>query len=107
MKKQIRLADLLGRQVVDPSGKRVGHLEEVEAEWRDGRLTVTRYLLGVRGLLTRLSIEAWRSHEAGVGPGYTATSDQMDVSDPERPRLTCPASKLHRLESAPAQRGDR
>ena len=65
--------------------------------WQGADLVVTRYLLGVRGLLKRLSGEIWQRHAAAIGPVYAARWDQVDISDPKHPRLTCPVSELQRV----------
>jgi hypothetical protein len=101
MSHEIRLELMLGRAVVGLDGRSVGHLEEVVTEWQGAEMVVTRYLLGVRSLLKRLSGEILASHAAGLGPAYAARWDQVDIRDPVRPRLTCPASELQRLPSAP------
>ncbi len=97
MTREIRLEDLLGRRVLDGSGRSVGRLEEVVAEWRGDQVVVAQYVLGMRGLLRRLSGGIWRRHAGRVGPGYTARWDQIDVSDPQSPRLACRVDELERL----------
>ncbi len=93
---EVRLELLLGRAVLDRDGRSIGHLQEVRAESRDGRMVVTSYLIGTRALLERLSVEVWRAHAGGVSSGYAARWDQLDLSDPRTPRLTCDVADLAR-----------
>ena len=97
MSQEVHLELMIGRRVVDSDGGSVGRLEEVVTEWQGADLVVTRYLLGVRGLLKRLSGEIWQRHAAAIGPVYAARWDQVDISDPKHPRLTCPVSELQRV----------
>jgi sporulation protein YlmC with PRC-barrel domain len=78
------LHDLLGRRVVDAKGEPVGRIEEVRAERRGDDLEIAEYLLGPGALRQRLAMTFRR------GPRPIAVRwDQMDISDPEHPRLTC------------------
>ncbi len=97
MNVEVRLDDLLGRPVVDANAHTIGRIEEVQAERREGETVVTRYLIGTRALLERLSVEIWPVHVGGATGGYAARWDQVDISDPEHPRLTCDASELERI----------
>jgi len=100
-KTEVKLELLLGSRVVDVNGERVGHIEEVLAD-RDGdELLVTHYLVGRYGLFERLSL-----FHVGVGLlrylGGRAMSkhphripwEKLDLSDPEKPRLTCSIDEL-------------
>jgi hypothetical protein len=95
MGREVSLERLLGRKVRDPDGRSVGRLEEVRAEKEHGGYAVTEYLIGAAGLRERLSLgllHFW-------GParqGYRARWDQLDISDPVRPRLLCTADALER-----------
>ena len=65
---RLHLADVLGR-----NGQRMGRIEELE-----------RMNLGVKMIL-------------GLrGGGYVARWDQIDLSDPDRPRLTCAVDELQK-----------
>jgi sporulation protein YlmC with PRC-barrel domain len=53
---------LIGRRVVDPSGRSLGHVFEVSAHWeRDGTIVFDELLLGRRALLRRLRGPAQQS----------------------------------------------
>ena len=82
---------LLGRQVVDAQGRRVGRIEEIRVERQGPEWVVHSYVLGVDGLLERLA--AGSIAVALLGPlavrrrRQTLGWDELDLSDPERPRL--------------------
>jgi hypothetical protein len=90
---EVRLDRLLGRQVFGPNNQRIGHLEEFRVEKRGNGYVVTEYVIGVAGLIERLGLAVKLLVGKRQG-GYTARWDQLDISDPMRPRLTCPASEL-------------
>ena len=94
---EVRLDRLLGRQVLAPNNQPIGHLEEFRAEKRGSGLVITEYFIGVAGLAERLGV-AVKVLFGKSGGGYTARWDQLDISDPLRPRLTCPASELRKAE---------
>jgi len=93
--KTVHFELLLGRQVHDPEGQRVGRILEVHAEPEGKDCVVREYLLGTAALLTRLGISAGRLvglplHREPIRVPW----DQMDLSDPERPRLRCSVEEL-------------
>jgi hypothetical protein len=95
---EVRLERLLGRRVAGPDGGHVGRIEEVRAEEQDGELVVVEYHLGPAALPERLAARlGWRGH------GHAAAWDQLDLADPEHPRLRCPVDELRKL-GAPAPR---
>jgi hypothetical protein len=101
---RIHLEQILSRRVLDPAGKYAGRIEEVLAERQGERWVVTEYLLGAGGLKERLSIvgaAAWLVDILGGHGNPTSHRvpwDQMDLSDPKRPRLKCPADALAKFE---------
>ena len=54
----MRLSGLIGSEVVDTHGNRLGHVYDVATEWRAGELHVTHLEVGRRGLLVRLGYRA-------------------------------------------------
>jgi sporulation protein YlmC with PRC-barrel domain len=50
------LSELLHRQVETESGRRLGHVHDVRAERRDGRLVLTSLIVGRRALLEHFGI---------------------------------------------------
>jgi hypothetical protein len=92
---EVRVDLLLGRQVLASNNQPIGRLEEFRAERRGNGLVITEYVIGVAGLAERLGV-AVKLLFGQVGGGYVARWDQLDLSDPLRPRLTCPASELRK-----------
>jgi hypothetical protein len=92
----IRLDLLLGREVRTANNRRLGRLEEFRAERREDRWEVTEYVIGAAGLLERLGLGARLI--LGMKPfgGYIVRWNQLDLSNPDRPKLTCPVAELTR-----------
>jgi hypothetical protein len=86
-----RVEVLLGRLVHAPDGARVGRIEELHAEQRGRDYVVTEFHLGSGGLRERLAI---LRHLTTRSRTIIVRWDQIDLSDPRRPRLTCPVSEL-------------
>jgi hypothetical protein len=98
----VRLEALVGRRVVDATGRPAGHLEEIVARREPGALTVVEYHLGAYALLERLSGaalgRALLRHLPFVRPRlYRVPWRDMDLTDPERPRLTCAREALRQV----------
>jgi hypothetical protein len=95
--REVRLDRLLGRQVLAPNNQPIGHLEEFRSEKRGHGLIITEYVIGTAGLVERLGVTLKLLFGKSTG-GYIARWDQLDISDPVHPRLTCPASELRKQE---------
>jgi len=80
---EVRVEQLLGCEVVDENGKRVGHIEEIIAEGDGDELVVKEFHVGRAALAERLSFGLFGSHK----PHRIKWSD-LDLSDPKHPRLT-------------------
>lgn len=93
---ELRIDRLLGRQVLAANGRPAGRLEEFRAELRDGHCVITEYVIGSAGLIERLGVAA-RGLFGLPGRGYVARWDQIDLSNLETPRLTCPVEDLQKL----------
>jgi hypothetical protein len=92
---ELRLEQLLGRKVRDGNGTVIGRLEEFRATRNGDAWEVTEFDLGRTALLERLAIR----HFGWLVPGhrtagYRAKWDQIDLSDPDHPRLTVPLEEL-------------
>ncbi|MFY9821219.1 MAG: hypothetical protein WAM82_07545 [Thermoanaerobaculia bacterium] len=91
---KVHLELLLGREVHDSEGRRVGRLLSVTAE-RDGDDCVVReFLLGPAALLHRLGITTLHIVGFQRRKPLAVPWDRLDLSDPERPRLRCRAEEL-------------
>jgi hypothetical protein len=94
--REVRVGSLLGRQVLASNNQPVGHLEEIRVEKHGARLVVTAYVIGVAGLIERLNVTVKLLFGKRGGGGYLARWDQLDISEPMRPRLKCPLNELER-----------
>jgi len=103
MKREIHLELLIGKQVVDINGKPVGRIEEILAQPQGDEWVIQEYLLGIGAILERLS--AWTIglailHRLGarkIRGGLKVPWDKLDLTDPDRPRLTCTVDRLQAL----------
>jgi sporulation protein YlmC with PRC-barrel domain len=88
----VRLEDLLGSCVVAINGRRVGHIEDVRVERHDGEYQVVEYQLGAGAMLHRWSVV--RNLFGITGKTLRVRWNQLDISNPARPRLTCPLGEI-------------
>jgi hypothetical protein len=95
--REVRLDRLVGRTVVAGNNQPVGPLEECRVEKRGRDLVITEYVIGVSGLIERLGVAATLLAGWQRRGGYIARWDQLDISEPDHPRLTCSVDKLRRL----------
>jgi sporulation protein YlmC with PRC-barrel domain len=102
---------LLGKRVLDAQGMPVGRIEEVRAEQHGDEWVIQEYLLGSTALLERLS--AWQVGVAFLrllgarktSAGYSVPWQQMDLPDPEQPRLRYTLSDLASVADQPTYAG--
>jgi hypothetical protein len=94
--REIYLDRLLGRQVLGRNGQPMGRIEEFHAEKRGSGCVIVGFAIGVAGLLERLGLGV--KMIVGIrGGGYVARWDQIDLTDPDRPRLACGIEDLQKL----------
>jgi len=93
---EVRVDRLLGREVLTGNNQPAGRLEEFRAERRGGDYVVTAVVIGMAGLAERLGVGVKLLFGRRVG-GYVARWDQIDLSDPDHPRLTCAVEELEKL----------
>jgi hypothetical protein len=96
MARELRIEQLLGREVLGANHQRIGHIEEFRAERRGAGCVAAEVIVGMRGLLERLDLHA-RMLLGRKRNGYVVRWDQLDLSDPRKPRLRCPVNELARL----------
>ena len=94
MSASIRLDRLVGREVRTANNRRLGRLEEFRAERRGADWIVTEYVIGASGLAERLGLGVRLILGMNRLGGYVARWDQMDLSNPDRPRISCPVADL-------------
>jgi sporulation protein YlmC with PRC-barrel domain len=101
---EIRLELLIGRKVHDVNGEKVGRIEEIRGEKRGQDFLVEAYLVGASALIQRLA--AWtlvRPIRGVLGRSvysmYRIPWEDLDLSDPHKPRLRTPKADLHRVST--------
>ena len=102
----IRLDLLMGRRVRDASGRIVGRLEEVRMERRGGEWVATDFHMGAGAALERFSASVFGA-PGNAQRGWSATWEQMDWTDPERPRVRCQRDELRRFTRPAPPKGAR
>lgn len=100
---EIQIELLLGKKVYALNGRSLGRLEEVCVDLENGVASVNEFEVGTYALFDRLA--AWEIGRAVLGlfgslikSGYSVKWDQIDLSEPEHLRVTCPVSELSPLE---------
>jgi hypothetical protein len=94
MSNQVRLDRLIGRKVLTGNNRVLGRLEECRAERRDDSWVITEWLIGSAGLMERLGLGVRMILGMRGGQSFVARWDQLDLSNPDRPRLTCSTEDL-------------
>jgi hypothetical protein len=94
---ELYLDQLLGRMVVAGNNRPVGRLEEFHCEQRGDYFHIVQFVIGVAGVMDRLNV-GMKALFGKSGGGKVASWEQMDISDPEHPRLTCSVDELKDLE---------
>lgn len=102
-KTECRVELLIGRKVRADDGRIVGRIEELRAEREQGYYVVTEFHLGPTALIEALAVRHLGLTLPGRVHGYRVRWDQLDLSDLEHPRLTCPVEDLERI-GAPRRR---
>jgi len=92
----LRLDRLIGRRVLTANNRSLGRLEECRVERRGSAWVVTEWVVGSAGLLERLGLGARLVIGLSRRASYIIRWDQLDLSDPEKPRLSCPIEDLRR-----------
>lgn len=101
---EVHVELLLGREVRDADGRKLGHLEEVRAERVGSELRVTEYLTGRLGAAHRIGLANLAFAAVGLlglpsgGGGYHIPWQQMDLSDPDHPKTRCRREELSSRE---------
>ena len=97
MTDELRLDRLIGRRVLTANNRPFGRIEECRAEERASGWAITEWVIGPAGLLERLGMGTRLVLGIAEGRGYIARWDQLDLSNPDRPRLSCPVDELRQL----------
>ena len=91
--REARVEDLLGTQIRDVDGRKAGRIEELIAELRGTDLVVVEVHLGRGALLERLGelsglLPLLGSVQRRLHQRTRVRWDQLDLADPERPKIT-------------------
>jgi hypothetical protein len=86
---EIRVEQLVGRKVRALDGSVCGRIEEIVAVRQGVRRVVAEIHLGPAAILERLAAP-FVDHARG----WRVTWDQIDLSDPEKPKLRVPISEV-------------
>jgi sporulation protein YlmC with PRC-barrel domain len=95
---------LIGREVHDADGNKVGRIEEFRVTQTDRSCTLDAYLIGASALIQRLS--AWTLvrpisrglRSRNIYSVYEVPWQDMDLTDPARPRLRISKGELRRAK---------
>lgn len=96
MSDPVRLDRLIGRKILTGNNRPLGRLEECRAERSGDAWVITEWVIGSAGLLERLGFGVRMILGFRAGRSFVARWDQVDISDPEHPRLTCSMDELRR-----------
>jgi sporulation protein YlmC with PRC-barrel domain len=92
--RKVHLERLLGRQVRDTEGARVGRILSVRAERQGQECLIREYHLGAAALMARLGLSALRLAGWPRRKPLVVPWDLLDLSDPDRPLLRCSLAEL-------------
>jgi hypothetical protein len=94
--REVRIEEMLGRKLLGPGGRQVGRIEEFRARRQGSGCVSTEIVIGTLGLLERLGVGANMLLGRKSG-GYVAKWEQIDVTNPAKPRLLVPVEELEPL----------
>lgn len=97
MRRSLRLDRVIGRRVLMANNRPLGRLEECRVVRRGQSWEVSEWVVGPAGLLERLGLGARLLVGGARGASYVLRWDQLDLSNPEQPRLTCRVDDLRRV----------
>ena len=97
MSTSLRLDRLLGCKVLTANNRILGRVEEFRAERRGTAWIITEYVIGRAGLFERLGLGVRLVLGTHRSPGFVARWDQLDLTNPDHPRLTCSVEDLRRV----------
>jgi hypothetical protein len=98
MSASLRLDRLLGRMVLTANNHKLGRVEEFRAERRGTQWVITEYIIGTAGLLERLGASSRLLLGLARVGGVVARWDQLDLTNPDCPRLTCAVGDLRAVD---------
>ena len=103
--REIHVERLLGRRVRDFNGEVIGRLEELRCETVDGETVVVEVHVGPAALSERLGGFLFQLPFFRYIPferrEYRVPWNQVDLADPDHPRLHCAREELQRAGPEP------
>jgi len=107
MASELRVELLLGRRVQALNGRVIGRIEEIQTEGSDDACYVTEYLVGTFAYFERFA--AWSMMRSPLklfpqskrGGGLRVRWDQLDLTDPNHPKLRCKVDELSLIDETP------
>lgn len=100
----IKVQLLVGTQVHDIDGRKVGRIEEIRVERQATALLVESYLIGASALIDRLSARTLVRPIRGflgarhIYSVYEIPWQEMDLTDPKRPVLKIAQREMRRAK---------
>jgi hypothetical protein len=88
--KPFHVDDLIGKAVVGPDGREIGHIFEMVAERRGEELVIVEYHLGSGAALERMSASVRGLFGLAPREPTRISWDTMDLSDPSKPVCLIP-----------------
>jgi hypothetical protein len=105
---EVHVERMIGKHVRDTSDQVVGRIEEIRADIVDGETVVTEWHIGPAALIERmggaalkLPLLTWLPIERFV---YRIPWHLLDLSQPDRPRITCTKADLATWRQSPITR---
>lgn len=93
--RKVHLELLIGKLVRDPDNVKAGRILSVHAEIEGTECVVREYDLGAAALMENLGISILRvAHGVFRMEPLRVPWDQLDLSDPDHPRLRCRVAEL-------------
>jgi len=99
-KQEIHVERMIGKKVFALNGRSVGRLQEIRASVDRNQCYVKEFVVGSYGMFERLSAMSIaraifaRFHSDSRSHGYLVPWKDLDLSDPNRPRLRCEVNEL-------------
>ena len=94
---ELRLETILGRELLGLNNQPVGRIEEFRAQSTANGWAVIDVVIGMSGLLERMNVGARLVVGADLKPSRVARWDQIDFSDPSKPKLIVSVNELVKL----------
>jgi hypothetical protein len=101
--REVHVESFLGRIVRDVDGRSAGRVEEICVEQHGTDYVIVEYHLGSAAIFERIMSFAGQLRALGLlerlgGKRRKASWDQLDLADPEHPRITVRADDLVEID---------